>query len=71
MEDSNPLFFDNHVIYAETYALEYAKVRLNHPYLTIEQSMIAAKQRTNEYLYFLLRDLMPKEKKIWPRGFKS
>ena len=55
-------------IFAEQYAEEYAKIRLNEGYRTIDESMIIATERTKEFLYYLLKKEL-KVIPIWPREF--
>lgn len=56
-------------IFAEQYAEEYAKIRLNEGYRTIDESMIIATERTKEFLYYLLKKEL-KVTAMWPRGFE-
>ena len=55
-------------IFAEQYAEEYAKIRLNEGYRTIDESMIIATSRTKEFLYYLLKKEL-KVKLVWPEEF--
>ena len=55
-------------VFAEQYAEEYAKIRLNEGYRTIDESMIIAMERTKEFLYYLLKKEL-KVIPIWPREF--
>ena len=57
-------------IFAEQYAEEYAKIRLNEGYRTVDESMIIANERTKEFLYYLLKKELT-VKPNWPKGFKS
>ena len=71
MGNSTPSFFvsDNLEIYANQYVMEYDRLKSQYYFKSIKEIMQLAHKSTIQYQYFLLHDLLPKEKKIWPKGF--
>lgn len=56
-------------VFAEQYVEEYAKLRAQYPWWSLEQVMRQAKNVTVEYLYLAAKkelDIKP----VWPEGFK-
>ena len=56
-------------IFAEQYVMEYLRLGKQYYFKSKDEIMALAHKSTIQYQYFLLRDLLPKERKVWPKGF--